>query len=263
MAQRRANSPGSGAVPAAVSAPFRRGSASAAYERKKRTQFSGTMAAPRRISPVRGSDWLGPTAVAPGPSIANQRTASSRVPSSVDQSASSACCSTRMASWKPARSKALFHSRMPARTGARHFSGMLRSITTRIGCFGGDTAADGSCFSSRQREMMCVRRSLLMSLPKSRYESVKKPTRWSALRGCIGCAGSGAIVTVKLRNRLRASGTTAGGLGSAAGLGGGAPGASTGGAGSLGTAKCERSVSAVPSAVLRVPVIDEFARSSA
>ena len=39
-----------------------------------------------------------------------------------------------------------------------------------------------------------------------------------------------------LRNRLRASGSDAGGLGKAAGLGGGAPGASTGGAGRRGTA---------------------------
>jgi hypothetical protein len=55
-----------------------------------------------------------------------QRTDAWRM-SLVSKSASSGCTSTRIASLKPMRANALFHSRMPSRIGVRYFSGMLRS----------------------------------------------------------------------------------------------------------------------------------------
>ena len=70
--------------------------------------------------------------------------------SEVSKSALSGCTSTWIASLKPMRSNALFHSRMPSLIGSRYLTGMLRSSQNTIGCFGSDSAADGSFFSSRQ-----------------------------------------------------------------------------------------------------------------
>ncbi|EWS52625.1 hypothetical protein X551_04587 [Methylibium sp. T29] len=78
------------------------------------------------ISPLRGSTWLGPMAPKDGAALVIQRT-EARFTSSVSKSASSGCTSTRIASRKPMRSKALFHSRMPALMAPRYLSGMLRS----------------------------------------------------------------------------------------------------------------------------------------
>ena len=47
--------------------------------------------------------------------------------SSVSKSASSGCTLTTIASLKPMRSKALFHSRMPRVIASRYFSGIERS----------------------------------------------------------------------------------------------------------------------------------------
>ena len=79
-----------------------------------------------RISPLRGSAWLGPIAAKLGDGLVIQR--SEATPASrVSKSASSGCCFTTIASLKPMRSKALFHSSTPAVMLARYFSGMLRS----------------------------------------------------------------------------------------------------------------------------------------
>ena len=56
-----------------------------------------------------------------------------------------------MALEKPARSKALFHSRMPSRTAPRYLKGTVFSIQKTIGVTGGDTAADGSALRKSQR----------------------------------------------------------------------------------------------------------------
>jgi hypothetical protein len=63
-----------------------------------------------------------------------------------------------------------------------------------MGCLGSETAAAGSFFSSRQRCTMWARRSPVVSSSRSVYESVKKPTRWSARRVRIAGSGSGASV---------------------------------------------------------------------
>ena len=103
-----------------------------------------------RISPVRGSTWLGPIAPKVGLELVIQRI-EARPKSSVSQSASSGCTSTRIAFLKPMRSKALFHSSTPAVMAGRYFSGMLRSSQKVIGLTGSDSAAAGSFFSRRQR----------------------------------------------------------------------------------------------------------------
>ena len=77
--------------------------------------------------------------------------------SSVSNSASSGCCLTTIASLKPMRSKALFHSRMASATTPRYFSGTLRSIQKVIGFTGSDNSACGSFFSRRQRSTMRTR----------------------------------------------------------------------------------------------------------
>ena len=103
-----------------------------------------------RISPLRGSTWLCPMPPKPGRALVIQRI-EARPKSSVSNSASSGCCSARIASLKPIASKALFHSRTPAVTAARYFSGIVRSSQKVIGRTGSDSAAEGSFFSSRQR----------------------------------------------------------------------------------------------------------------
>ena len=78
-----------------------------------------------RISPLRGSTWLGPIAPKLGAALVIQRTEAPL--SRVSKSASSGCTLTSIASLKPIFSKALFHSRMPAVMVSRYFSGMVRS----------------------------------------------------------------------------------------------------------------------------------------
>ena len=58
-----------------------------------------------------------------------------------------------MALEKPARSKALFHSKIPSRTAPRYLKGTVFSIQKTIGVTGGDTAADGSALRKSQRWM--------------------------------------------------------------------------------------------------------------
>ena len=103
-----------------------------------------------RISPDRGSTWLGPIAPKVGLALVIQRI-DARPKSSVSQSALSGCTSTRTAFLKPMRSKALFHSSTPAVIGARYFSGIVLSSQKVIGLTGSDSAAAGSFFSRRQR----------------------------------------------------------------------------------------------------------------
>ena len=103
-----------------------------------------------------------------------------------------------------------------------------------------------------------MRASPLSLLAKSQNAVVKWPTRWSARRGRIGSAGSGASVYVYVRNRLRPSGSAAGVDGVGVPGGGGV----TGGAGSFGTAKCWRTVMKVPCSVARTRSMDVLARSS-
>ena len=142
-----------------------------------------------RISPVRGSTRDGPMASAPSLVSRYQRTEAWRR-SAVSKSAFSGCISTRIASLKPMRSKALFHSRMPAFTVSRYFSGMLRSSQNTMGCFGSDSAALGSFFSRRQRFTKYWRGKGAMSLVYSCWRVTKCPTRGSALRVAIGSSGS-------------------------------------------------------------------------
>ena len=80
-----------------------------------------------RISPLRGSTWLGPVAANAGDASASQRI-EAWPKSSVSKSASSACTSTRIAFLKPIFSKALFHSSTPAVMAGRYLNGTVRSI---------------------------------------------------------------------------------------------------------------------------------------
>ena len=84
------------------------------------------MLAPR-ISPLRGSAWLGPIATKVGEALVIQRI-EARPRSSVSKSASSGWISTRNAFLKPIFSNALFHSSTPALIAARYLSGTVRSI---------------------------------------------------------------------------------------------------------------------------------------
>ena len=106
-----------------------------------------------RISPVRGSTRLGPMASAPSLVSRYQRIEAWRT-SAVSKSASSGCISTRIASLKPMRSKALFHSSTPAFTVSRYSTGTLRSSQKTIGLTGSESGAAGSFFSSLQRFTM-------------------------------------------------------------------------------------------------------------
>ena len=80
-----------------------------------------------RISPLRGSTWLGPMAPNVGEALVIQRIEATPK-SSVSKLASSGYTLTWIAFWKPIFSKALFHSRTPAVMVARYLSGTLRSI---------------------------------------------------------------------------------------------------------------------------------------
>ena len=75
-----------------------------------------------RISPLRGSTWLGPMAPKVGDALVIQRI-EARPKSRVSKSASSGWTSTRIASLKPIRSNALFHSSTPAVMVARYLYG--------------------------------------------------------------------------------------------------------------------------------------------
>ncbi len=79
-----------------------------------------------RISPLRGSTWLGPVAPNAVDALVIQRTEATPT-SSVSKSASSGWTRASMAFLKPMRSNALFHSRMPAVIASRYFSGIVRS----------------------------------------------------------------------------------------------------------------------------------------
>ena len=103
-----------------------------------------------RISPLRGSTWLGPMAPKAGVLLVIQRTEAT-LASSVSKSASSGCTLTTIAFLKPIFSKALFHSRMPAVIASRYFSGTVRSSQYVIGLTGSESSAAGSFFSRRQR----------------------------------------------------------------------------------------------------------------
>jgi hypothetical protein len=100
-----------------------------------------------RISPVRGSVWCGPMAK-PTSAPTNQRIEPWPA-SMLSQSASSGCCRATMASLKPMRSKALFHSSTPAMMLGRYRGGMFLSSQNTIGLTGSDSAAAGSFFSRR------------------------------------------------------------------------------------------------------------------
>jgi hypothetical protein len=98
-------------------------------ERKVRTLRDDRLSKPMsasKISPLRGSTWLGPMAPKEGCALVIHFTEATPT-SSVSKSASSGCCFTTMASLKPIFSKALFHSKMPLLIDARYFTGMLRS----------------------------------------------------------------------------------------------------------------------------------------
>jgi hypothetical protein len=112
--------------------------------------------------------------------------------SSVSKSASSGWIFATMAFLKPIFSKALFQPSTPRRMASRYFSGMLRSSQKVIGFTGSEISAAGSFFSRRQRltKRRCGVRA--RSLEKSATLVVKWPTRGSARRGAIGCAGSSA-----------------------------------------------------------------------
>ena len=103
-----------------------------------------------RISPLRGSTWLGPIAPKVGDALVIQRI-DARPKSSVSKSAFSGWTSTRIAFLKPIFSNALFHSRTPAVIAARYLNGTVRSIQKTIGLTGSESAASGSFFSRRQR----------------------------------------------------------------------------------------------------------------
>jgi hypothetical protein len=119
-----------------------------------------------RISPLRGSTWLGPMAPKDGDALVIQRI-EARPKSSVSKSAFSGWISARIASLKPIFSNALFHSSTPAMIGARYFTGTERSIQKTIGRTGSDSAAAGSFFSSRQRFTKRCRGVRCRSLLKS------------------------------------------------------------------------------------------------
>ena len=73
---------------------------------------------------------------------------------------------------------------------SRYSTGMLRSSQKTIGCFGSESSAAGSFFSSLQRFTMYWRGNGAMSLVYSYCFETKWPTRASALRACIGASGS-------------------------------------------------------------------------
>ncbi len=122
-------------------------------ERSARTLRDDRLSMPMsasRISPVRGSIWLGPMAPNDGDALVIQRIDATPT-SSVSKSASSGCVLTTIAFLKPMRSKASFHTRMPLAMASRYFSGIVRSSQKVIGLTGSDSAALGSFFSRRQR----------------------------------------------------------------------------------------------------------------
>ena len=80
-----------------------------------------------RISPLRGSTWLGPIAPNTGEALVIQRI-EARFRSRVSQSASSGWTCTWMAFLKPIFSNALFHSSTPAVIAGRYLTGTVRSI---------------------------------------------------------------------------------------------------------------------------------------
>ena len=88
-------------------------------------------------------------------------------------------------------SKALFHSRMAARTVSRYCSGTLRSIQKVTGLTGSETSAAASFFSSRQRVTMRWRGVCAVSSLKFSTVVVKWPMRASARRAAMGVAGNG------------------------------------------------------------------------
>ncbi len=71
--------------------------------------------------------------------------------SAVSKVASSGWIFTWIASLKPMRSKALFHSSTPSAIAWRYFTGMSLSSQYTMGFTGSESAALGSFFSSRQR----------------------------------------------------------------------------------------------------------------
>jgi hypothetical protein len=131
-----------------------------------------------RISPLRGSTWLGPMAPKPGRRSSSSAPRRSRSPAC--RRASSGCCSRRWRCLKPIFSKALFHSRMAGAHGLAVGQRHVAVDPEGDGLDRLDISAAGSFFSSRQRLTWRWRGVRARSSLKSSTVVVNRPTRGSA-----------------------------------------------------------------------------------